>query len=243
MPPLHRCVPALRQIRTANTTFRLASATRAALTATPPIQRRWQHAQAQEQDQRQEATTSATSEGNHEHDPKADSPKATRVKYTSESYNLKRDSKYTELTAEHVKWFKELLGTESAVLDGVTRDATDEIEAYNADWMRKYRGHAKLVVKPGSTSEVSQILKYCNDNMLAVVPQFLVLSEPLLPQYLLIGATLSFTDFVVMAGYTALAAKVLTALKEVSHVRAMNRVFGAFFVLAGTLLALFKRSA
>ena len=78
---------------------------------------------------------------------------------------------------------------------------------------------------------------------LAVVPQFLVLSEPLLPQYLLIGATLSFTDFVVMAGYTALAAKVLTALKEVSHVRAMNRVFGAFFVLAGTLLALFKRSA
>ena len=79
--------------------------------------------------------------------------------------------------------------------------------------------------------------------MLAVVPQFLVLSEPLLPQYLLIGATLSFTDLVVMAGYTALAAKVLTALKEVSHVRAMNRVFGAFFVLAGTLLALFKRSA
>ena len=78
--------------------------------------------------------------------------------------------------------------------------------------------------------------------MLAVVPQFLVLSEPLLPQYLLIGATLSLTDFVVMAGYTALAAKVLTALKEVSHVRAMNRVFGAFFVLAGTLLALFKRS-
>ena len=79
--------------------------------------------------------------------------------------------------------------------------------------------------------------------MLAVVPQFLVLSEPLLPQYLLIGATLSFTDFVVMAGYTALAAKVLKALKEASHVRAMNRVFGAFFVLAGTLLALFKRSA
>ena len=78
--------------------------------------------------------------------------------------------------------------------------------------------------------------------MLAVVPQFLVLSEPLLPQYLLIGATLSLTDFVVMAGYTALAAKVLTVLKEASHVRAMNRVFGAFFVLAGTLLALFKRS-
>ena len=37
--------------------------------------------------------------------------------------------------------------------------------------MRKYRGHTKLVVKPGSTEEVSKVLKYCNDNMLAVVPQ------------------------------------------------------------------------
>lgn len=37
--------------------------------------------------------------------------------------------------------------------------------------MRKYRGHTKVVLKPGSTKEVSKILKYCNDNMLAVVPQ------------------------------------------------------------------------
>lgn len=37
--------------------------------------------------------------------------------------------------------------------------------------MRKYRGHAKLVLKPQTTEEVSKILKYCNDNSLAVVPQ------------------------------------------------------------------------
>ena len=37
--------------------------------------------------------------------------------------------------------------------------------------MRKYKGHTKLVVKPGSTEEVSKVLKYCNDKMLAVVPQ------------------------------------------------------------------------
>lgn len=37
--------------------------------------------------------------------------------------------------------------------------------------MRKYRGHCKVVLKPGSTEEVSAILKYCNDNKLAVVPQ------------------------------------------------------------------------
>jgi len=79
--------------------------------------------------------------------------------------------------------------------------------------------------------------------LLAVVPQFISLTEPLLPQYLIIGATLAFTDMVVMTGYTALAAKVLGALKEPAHIRAMNRVFGSLFVLAGTLLALFKRAA
>jgi homoserine/homoserine lactone efflux protein len=79
--------------------------------------------------------------------------------------------------------------------------------------------------------------------LLAVMPQFLNLAEPLLPQYLVIAATLAFTDLVVMAGYTALAARVLRALKSESHLKAMNRVFGGLFVAAGTLLALFKRAA
>jgi homoserine/homoserine lactone efflux protein len=70
----------------------------------------------------------------------------------------------------------------------------------------------------------------------------MVLSQPLLPQYLIIAATLGFTDLVVMAGYTVLAARVLGALKSPYHIRAMNRVFGSLFVVAGSLLALFKRS-
>ena len=78
--------------------------------------------------------------------------------------------------------------------------------------------------------------------LLAVVPQFMDLSQPLFPQYLVIGATLAFTDLVVMSGYTALASRVLGTLKEPSHIRAMNRVFGSLFVLAGSLLAFFKRA-
>jgi FAD/FMN-containing dehydrogenase len=70
-----------------------------------------------------------------------------------------------------VKYFQELLGSESAVVDGVTKDATEDIEPFNSDWMRKYRGHTKLVLKPQTKEEVSKILKYCNENMLAVVPQ------------------------------------------------------------------------
>lgn len=70
-----------------------------------------------------------------------------------------------------MSYFQKLLGTESAVVDGLSKDASEDIEPFNSDWMRKYRGHAKLVLKPQSTEEVSKILKYCNDNMLAIVPQ------------------------------------------------------------------------
>lgn len=37
--------------------------------------------------------------------------------------------------------------------------------------MRKYRGQSQLVLRPNSTEQVSKILKYCNDHLLAVVPQ------------------------------------------------------------------------
>ncbi|KAF5870906.1 putative d-lactate dehydrogenase 2 protein [Botrytis fragariae] len=94
------------------------------------------------------------------------------IKFTSETYpDIKRDSRFAKITEENVKFFKDLLGKESAIIDGVTKDATDDLEPFNGDWMRKYRGHTSLVLKPGSTEEVSKILKYCNDNMLAVVPQ------------------------------------------------------------------------
>jgi homoserine/homoserine lactone efflux protein len=79
--------------------------------------------------------------------------------------------------------------------------------------------------------------------LLAVVPQFLDLAAPLAPQYFVIGATLGFTDLVVMGGYTALAARVLAALKSAHHIQLLNRVFGSLFVLAGVLLASFKRHA
>jgi homoserine/homoserine lactone efflux protein len=79
--------------------------------------------------------------------------------------------------------------------------------------------------------------------LLAVVPQFIDLNAPLAPQYLIIGATLGFTDLVVMGGYTALAARVLAALKSAQHIRMLNRVFGTLFIAAGLLLASVRRHA
>ena len=78
--------------------------------------------------------------------------------------------------------------------------------------------------------------------LLAVVPQFLDLHASLVTQYGVIAATLGFTDMVVMAGYTALAARVLSALRSTKQILIMNRTFGSLFITAGALLATFKRS-
>ena len=122
--------------------------------------------------------------------------------------------------------------------------------------IQQWRAPARPMVAASDSGEVvtqrSLILKAWMINvvnpkgtvfLLAVVPQFISTAQPLLPQYLIIGATLAFTDMVVMAGYTALASRVLGALKQPSHIRAMNRIFGSLFVVAGSLLGLFKRAA
>jgi len=79
--------------------------------------------------------------------------------------------------------------------------------------------------------------------MLAVLPQFIDPARPQLAQYAICGATLLFTDLVVMSGYTGLAARVLRLLREPHHVRWVNRAFGGLFVAAGAALATFRRTA
>ena len=77
--------------------------------------------------------------------------------------------------------------------------------------------------------------------MLAVVPQFLDPTRPLMPQYLASAATLAFTDLVVNAGYTAFASRVLAALRTPRQMRWVNRVFGGLFIALATMLATVKR--
>jgi homoserine/homoserine lactone efflux protein len=77
--------------------------------------------------------------------------------------------------------------------------------------------------------------------MLAVVPQFIDPAQPLLPQYAVIAGTLAFTDLVINAGYTAFAARVLTALSTPRRLRWLNRLFGGLLVGLATLLAVAKR--
>jgi homoserine/homoserine lactone efflux protein len=79
--------------------------------------------------------------------------------------------------------------------------------------------------------------------MLAVLPQFIDPSRPLFVQYAICGATIFFTDLVVMNVYTGLAARVLRSLRKPSHMKWMNRAFGSLFMAAGAVLATFRRAA
>lgn len=78
--------------------------------------------------------------------------------------------------------------------------------------------------------------------MLAVLPQFINPHAALLPQYLIIAATMVTVDLMVMAGYTGLAAKVLRLLRTPRQQRRMNRTFAGLFLGAATLLASIRRA-
>jgi len=77
----------------------------------------------------------------------------------------------------------------------------------------------------------------------AILPQFIELSRPQLPQYGIFAATTFSVDVVIMAGYTALAAKVFAVMKDPRHLRWINRTLGGAFVAAGLALAGFRRAA
>jgi (R)-2-hydroxyglutarate---pyruvate transhydrogenase len=47
----------------------------------------------------------------------------------------------------------------------------EELDQFNTDWMGKYRGHSTTVLKPKTTKQVSEILKWCNEKRIGIVPQ------------------------------------------------------------------------
>ncbi|KAG0224634.1 hypothetical protein BGX31_007917 [Mortierella sp. GBA43] len=86
--------------------------------------------------------------------------------YTADTFpHLKRNPTFKKLSEADIGHFRSILAPSS-----LTQDKED-LEVFNNDWLGKYRGQSQLVLKPSSTEQVSKILKYCNDNKLAVVPQ------------------------------------------------------------------------
>jgi len=79
---------------------------------------------------------------------------------------------FTVATKDHVAHLRSLLGSPTSLMSTLDGSAsTDDLQPFNDDWMNKYHGKSQIVIKPKTTKEVSEILKYCNEVGLAVVPQ------------------------------------------------------------------------
>lgn len=79
--------------------------------------------------------------------------------------------------------------------------------------------------------------------MVAVLPQFISHSAPLLPQLAILGATMVTIDTVVMHGYALLAASMQRYFRDAAAVRKQNRFFGGILVLMGGALFFVKRGS
>ncbi|KAJ1655323.1 D-lactate ferricytochrome c oxidoreductase [Dispira simplex] len=98
-------------------------------------------------------------------------PLARATTLTSEKYpQLKRNPTFKQLTTDDVQHFRTILPPE-CLLFAASEQEANELTGYNTDWMGKYRGQSRLVLRPKTTEQVSAILKYCHDQRLAVVPQ------------------------------------------------------------------------
>ena len=75
------------------------------------------------------------------------------------------DGKLRGPTPQDITHFRSLLSQPDRSV------VTDDISHYNKDWTGHYVGSSSLVLRPRSTQEVSSILKYCNKNLIGVVPQ------------------------------------------------------------------------
>ncbi|SEI37244.1 homoserine/homoserine lactone efflux protein [Allopseudospirillum japonicum] len=79
--------------------------------------------------------------------------------------------------------------------------------------------------------------------MLAVLPQFIQLQDPLLTQYLVMILTMISVDLLVMGAYATFAYRVLNLLKKPSHQTLLNRSFSCMFLLAASALFWFEPSS
>ena len=111
----------------------------------------------------------------------------------------------------------------------------------HAEAVDKRRGHPGALVLRGFIVNASNPKAIVF--ILAVLPQFLDATRPLLAQYLTMTITMVAVDLIVMAGYTGLAARVLRLLREPGQQRLLNRVFGGLFAAAAALLATLRQAA
>ena len=78
--------------------------------------------------------------------------------------------------------------------------------------------------------------------MVAVLPQFISHEAPLLPQLLILGATMCVVDLVVMHSYAWAASSMQRYFRDPRLVKKQNRFFGGILMAIGAALFFVKRS-
>jgi homoserine/homoserine lactone efflux protein len=77
--------------------------------------------------------------------------------------------------------------------------------------------------------------------MVAMLPQFIHQTEPLLPQLLILATTMVVVDFFVMQTYALLALNAQKILKNPNAMRWQNRIFGGILIAIGMTLFFTKK--
>lgn len=98
----------------------------------------------------------------------------------------------------------------------------DEIAGHARDWRGRYQGESPLLLKPGSTEDVSKILKACNDAGIAVLPQ---------------GGNTG------LVGGSTPQGEVLISLKRMNRVRALNTANESLTCESGAVLETIQNTA
>ncbi|KAI8968015.1 hypothetical protein BDF20DRAFT_898394 [Mycotypha africana] len=90
--------------------------------------------------------------------------------FTSTKYpKLKRNPCYSKITDKDVEHLRTFLTSSDLIYE---KDPESTAIAHlNTDWFNLYRGSSSLCVFPKTTKQVSQILEYCHERQIAVVPQ------------------------------------------------------------------------
>ncbi|XP_064418543.1 D-2-hydroxyglutarate dehydrogenase, mitochondrial [Latimeria chalumnae] len=83
--------------------------------------------------------------------------------FTHQRYSVQR-LPFAVVSQTDIAFFKRLL-------PGRVVTDPDVVESCNIDWLRSVRGCSKVLLRPKTTEEVSEILRYCNERLLAVNPQ------------------------------------------------------------------------
>ncbi|KAG2350529.1 FAD-binding domain-containing protein [Suillus weaverae] len=133
------------------------------------------------------------------------------------AHNMPTFSHLNSVNEEDLAHFSSILAPTSilSTLPSISTPA-DDIAPYNVDWMGKYHGQANSVLRPRTTQQVSEIVKYCAQRKIGIVPQ---------------GGNTGL-----VGGGISLQKEIVLSLGAMNNVRSFDPVSGILVADAGCIL-------